>query len=377
MTTFAAVTTGRGTGAIATIELCGENAHAVLEKIFMPKGEKEAVFESGKILLGSITDAERTIDQVTIGCQGRDDFAIHCHGNVLIVEMIMELLEQHGVKLISAEALLTKRPAANSIEIEAKLALTKARTLDGAKIIANQINGGLTKQLEQWQSDPATITVEQAKRILGQSQTARLFVEGCTIVLAGPPNSGKSTLFNTLCGKQKAIVTDIKGTTRDWVSARCKLGPLSVDLIDTAGLDNAIAESAIENESQARAKQMLQKADLILLVLDASEPAQAIDHTFTNKKVLTVLNKIDLPMKIDASNFVSNLTVSLSAGQGTGLEKLVKRITQICGAADFELNSAVCFTQRQRLLLQELVKADSPDECDSIIAELLNGHLQV
>jgi tRNA U34 5-carboxymethylaminomethyl modifying GTPase MnmE/TrmE len=92
---------------------------------------------------------------------------------------------------------------------------------------------------------------------------------------------------------------------------------------------------------------------------------------------LTVLNKIDLPMKLDASNFADNLTVSLSAKEATGLENLIKRIKQICGAADFELNSAVCFTQRQSLLLQELVKADSTDECDSIIAQLLNGHLRV
>ncbi len=160
MTTFAAVTTGKGTGAIATSELCGQNAHAILEKIFTPTGKSKTVFESGKILLGSITDAERTIDQVTIGCVGRDDFAIHCHGNVLIVEMIMELLEHHKVKLVTAQSLLTKRPAANSIEIEAKLTLTKARTLDGAKIITNQINAGLTEQLEKWQSDPATIRNE-------------------------------------------------------------------------------------------------------------------------------------------------------------------------------------------------------------------------
>ncbi len=377
MATFAAVTTGKGTGAIATIELCGQNAHTVLAKIFKPKGQREAVFQSGKILLGSITDAEKTIDQVTIGCQSQDDFAIHCHGNVLIVEMIMELLEQHGVKLITAQSLLTKRPADNSIQIEAKLALTKARTLDGARIITNQIKSGLTKQLEKWQSDPATITIERAKGIFDQSQTAKLFIEGCKIVLAGPPNSGKSTLFNSLCGKQKAIVTDIKGTTRDWVSARCKLGPLSVDLIDTAGLDSAMAESAIDSESQARAKKMLQNADLILLVLDASEPAQPIDHNFTDNKVLTILNKSDLSTKLDTSNFANNLTVSLSAKEATGLENLIKRITQICGVADFELNAAVCFTQRQTLLLQELVKADSPDERSSIIAELLNGHLQV
>ena len=377
MSIFAAVTTGKGTGAIATIELCGENAHAVLEKIFTTTGQSKTVFESGKILLGSIANSERTIDQVTIGCQNPDDFAIHCHGNVLIVEMIMELLEQHKVQLITAEALLSKRPAANSIEIEAKLALAKARTLDGARIIANQINSGLTKQLEKWQSDPKTITIEHAKRILDQSQTAKLFIKGCTIVLAGPPNSGKSTLFNSLCGKQKAIVTDIKGTTRDWVSARCKLGPLSVDLIDTAGLDSAMAESAIDSESQARAKQMLKNADLILLVLDASEPGHPIDHTFTDKKVLTVLNKSDLPMKLDATNFAGNQTISLSAKDSTGLENLIKRITEICGAADFELNSAVCFTQRQSLLLKELAEADSPDQRRSIIAELLNGHLRV
>ena len=138
-----------------------------------------------------------------------------------------------------------------------------------------------------------------------------------------------------------------------------------------------MTENAIDSEAQAKAKQMLQNADLILLVLDASETEHTIGHTFADKKLLIVLNKIDLPMKLDPSNFANSITVSLSATRGMGLENLIKRITQICGVEHFDLNSVVCFTQRQTLLLQELAEADSPDVRDSIIAELLNGHLQV
>jgi tRNA modification GTPase len=200
-------------------------------------------------------------------------------------------------------------------------------------------------------------------------------IEGCTVVLAGPPNSGKSTLFNSLCGKARAIVTDTKGTTRDWVSAWCRMERLSVELIDTAGLDAAVAGSDIDSESQARAADMLKKADVVLLVLDASEAAEAIDYDFADKKVVTVLNKIDMPVKLDTSG--SDDVVSISAKEGTGLEIIVERITEISGVDGFESKAAVCFTQRQRRLLEELARAESAGRCGAVIAELLNGTLAV
>jgi tRNA U34 5-carboxymethylaminomethyl modifying GTPase MnmE/TrmE len=141
MSIFAAVTTGKGTGAISTIQIFGVSAEAVMKKVFKPAGIKPLKFKMGEILLGTITDGAEVIDQVTIGCEGPDTFAINCHGNPLIVEMIMQLLQRHGAALLTAEQLLKKlltaQKYADTIAVEAKLSQAKARTLQGTKILAN------------------------------------------------------------------------------------------------------------------------------------------------------------------------------------------------------------------------------------------------
>ena len=137
MTVFAAVMTGRGTGAISTIQLFGPSAEGILKKIFKPARPKPPALQPGNILLGTIKDGQKTIDQVTIGCEGPENFAIHCHGNPLIVEMIMQLLQKHAARLLSTGELLikilSKQKDTNAIEIEAKLAQSKARTIEAAK----------------------------------------------------------------------------------------------------------------------------------------------------------------------------------------------------------------------------------------------------
>ena len=394
MNVFAAVMTGQGTGAISTIELFGDSAQAIISKIFKPESGKSADFKTGNILLGKITDGPETIDQVTIGCEAQSEFAINCHGNPLIVEMIMELLQRHGARLISAEQLLAKTLAAqedlNTIAIEAKLAQVKAETVEGTKIVLNQIEGGLSKRAAEWLEKIDTISFDivtaEAARILSDSQTAKLIVAGGTAVITGPPNSGKSTLLNYLCGRQKAIVTDIRGTTRDWVSGRCKTGPLSVELIDTAGLDErlgAMPGSAVDRASQQKAVEILEKADLVLLVLDNSEPAGLLDdgllEKIRSKKVLTILNKCDLPVRLDTSNLPRFLPdpMLISAKLGTGTENLLRKIPEILNAANFDLKSAVCVTCRQENLLRKLQKAKSRQQAASVITELLNGRLNV
>ncbi|GAG22014.1 unnamed protein product, partial [marine sediment metagenome] len=251
-------------------------------------------FKAGKILLGTISDGTETIDQVIIGCEGPHSFAINCHGNPLIAEMIMQLLQRCGAKLLTAEQLLYKilsaEKSVNTITLEAKLTQPAARTIEGTKIIANQIDAGLSKKIAEWLENINALSLKQitadAERILENSRTAKLIIQGCTAVIAGPPNTGKSTLLNYLAGRQKAIVTDIKGTTRDWVTARCRLGPLSVELIDTAGLDEKLAaapENIIEKKSQEKAAQILEKADLVLLVLDNSQPVDQLDDRLLEK----------------------------------------------------------------------------------------------
>ena len=393
MNVFAAVMTGKGTGAISTIQIVGDSAETVIKKVCKPAGTKPLEFKTGEILLGTICDGNEVIDQVTIGCEGPDNFAINCHGNPLIVEMIMQLLLRHGAALLTAEQLLKKllttQKSADTIAIEAKLAQVKARTIQGTKIIANQIDTGLTKKARIWLDSIDEIYLDTIKaeaiEILQKSQAAKLIIYGCTAVLTGPPNSGKSTLLNCLAGRQKAIVTDIKGTTRDWVSARCRIGPLSVKLIDTAGLDEKLQDHQdnIEVSAQKKTVEVLERADIILLVLDASRPIEELDDQitkrFNNKKIITVLNKSDLPAQFDTSRLPVTLssTVQISAKEGTGIEYLSEEIIKTVGAADFDLREPVSFTSRQENMLKTLTDAKSKQQVASIITELLNGKLRV
>ncbi len=394
MTAFAAVMTGKGTGAISTIQVFGDTAEAVIKKIFKPARTKPPTFQTGSILLGTIIDGHEAIDEVIIGCEGPDTFAINCHGNPLIVEMIMQLLGKQGATLLTEDRLLTKILSAqkhvNTIELEAKLTQPRAKTLEGTKLILNQIDVGLGKKAVEWLENINTENVDKIKndagRILKDSRTAKLIISGCKAVIAGPPNTGKSTLLNCLAGRQKAIVTDIKGTTRDWVSARCKIGPLSIELIDTAGLDEEFAatpENVVEKASQLKSVEILENSDLVLLVLDSSQTVQKLDDRLLDKiaekKLLTVLNKSDLPARLDIGKLPKILanTVQISAKFETGNENLTEKIRQLAGVADFDLNTVVCFTDRQESLLKQLKNVRSEEQATSIITELLNGQLPV
>ena len=393
MSTYAAVTTGQGTGAISTIQVFGDSAEAIIRKIFEPTGTKPAKFKTGEILLGTIIDGSKTIDQVTIGCEGPETFAINCHGNPLIVEMIMQLLQRCGATLLTAEQLLTKilisKKHLETIAVESTLAQLKAKTIQGTKIIANQIDAGLCKKAQDWLKNIDEIPLEniryEAMQILQKSQAAKLIIFGCTAILIGPPNSGKSTLLNYLAGRDKAIVTDIKGTTRDWVTAQCQIAPLALELIDTAGLDEEFLgpKDTVEKAAQKKTAEILEQADLVLLVLDNSQPAEELDESLVekiaDKRVITVLNKCDLPAKFDTGKLpetVSN-AMQISAKEGTGIENLTDEIRQICGVADFDLQTTVCFTDRQENLLKQLTNAESNPQAASILTELLNGRIRV
>ncbi len=392
MDCYSAVMTGKGTGAISTIQLFGDSSEDLFKKIFQPAGKKPAKFETGKILLGTIHDGYKKIDQVTIGCEQPRTFAINCHGNPLLVEMIMQLLRRNGVRILTAEQLLIKifsaKEKTGTIALEAKLAQPKAKTLQGTKIILNQIDSGLSKIAKGWLENlddiyPDKIKAE-ASRIIQKSRTAKLIIYGCKAVLTGPPNSGKSSLLNCLAGRQKSIVTEISGTTRDWVTAECLIDSVSLELTDTAGLDEKPPDAPgnIEKAARKKALETLEQADLVLLVLDSSQSEKLDDQfiqKFANKKTITILNKCDLPAKFDTDklpDFLSN-TVKISAKTSDGIDKLTEKILQTTGTAEFDLQNAVCFTDRQVNLIRQLTTIKSKEQAASIITELLNGRVYV
>lgn len=385
METVAAVMTGKGTGAIATISLFGPDADNILRKIFNPSSKLKA----GQTALGAITVNGNVIDQVLIGCEGADNFTINCHGNPLIVSDILRLLEKKGASTVSTEQLLVQKYSQMStIAIEAKLAMADIKTLDGTRIVSNQIEGGLTKAVKSWQQTVENGSLEkvrpEAKTILQNSKKTRPSIYGCKIVLAGAPNSGKSTLLNRLAGKEKAIVTDIKGTTRDWVSTDCQFGKLSAEVIDTAGLDEALsADETIDSQAQQKAYEILNDADLVLVVLDISEQKPELsDRTIRqlkDKVIVLVLNKCDLPAKLDKAKLPVDFgqAIEISAKYGTGIGKLISHIQQIFRVDVVDSEQAVCFTTRQEQLLSQIADAQSPEDALSAIAELLNGQVHV
>jgi len=382
----AAVTTARGVAAIASIQLTGESAKTIIEKIFETHSTKKASLEPSAILVGNIIDRNRIVDEVVIGCEAPDIFTINCHGNPLIVEMIMKLLEQQGANLITAEHMLAAefaQSSANTIVAEAKLFQLKALTLEGVKIIVNQIDKGLARTVSGWLNDFDKLTVGQiqneCKQILADSQIADLIINGATIVIAGPPNSGKSTLLNCLSGKQKAIVAEIPGTTRDYVGSTCRIGPIVAELIDTAGLDEKLVISSIDTEAQKRTLCLIEESDLLLMVLDRSEAKTTkltIPKDFKSPdRLFVVLNKSDLDSRLDetAFNFDFADTVTISAKNETGIEVLARKILSILRVDTFNSATPVCFTQRQKNLLKNILNTKSKPDLKPLITQLLNA----
>jgi tRNA modification GTPase len=388
METLAAVMTAKGVGAISDIRLTGPDAPRIIEQVFKPLVNKPPTLQSSKILVGNVCEDGRVIDHIVLGCEGAGSFSINCHGNPLIVSEIMRLLQENGAKPVRPEEMLkqyfTDSVQLNTIAAEAQLAQINAVTLEGTKIILNQAGPGLVKVLTGWLENIDSISIAEVRRraglILENSQPARLIINGCRAVIAGPPNSGKSTLLNYLCGKQKSIVTDIPGTTRDWVAATCRIESLLLEFIDTAGLAEYLAaETSVDKAAQDKTTELLGDADLVLLVLDGSidtgRHTEQMLGKIAHSRILVLLNKSDLPAKLDESKLPRSLgrPLSISAKFGTGIEQLITNIRDILGITSFDLKTPVCFTARQENLLKKLVEIESKGQVGELILQLLNG----
>ena len=375
--TSVCVLTARGMAAISSISLAGPDAGAVLEKIFQrsandslpPSGYSPFAGGELKVLHGAIEDGVRVIDEVLVGCEGADTFVIHCHGNPLLVEQIVRLVQAHGAVLTDAESFAFshyQQTSENLIEAEAKLAMQKSATVLGAKILQAQIDRGLLQWVTETLSVIDSLDAEDIKKqcveILEHSIIAQRIINGVRIVIAGPPNSGKSTLLNCLAGQEQVIVTDTAGTTRDWVSVHAYLGEgtLRAEFIDTAGLDEALAgKDDIEQTAQAITKKLLESCDLILYVQDVTtvirDPSSVIR---TGVRVIYIDNKCDLVQELKNTGTQEYQFIPISAKHNEGIEGLVRELLHRLRVANFDATKPVAFTQRQRNLLLSIIKKD-------------------
>ncbi len=368
MSATVCVLTGKGHSAIGSIALWGPQAEVLLARVFRPSGKFDG-FRPGGIYHGHIADADNLVDDVVVGCEGQHQFVIHCHGNPILLVKIVRLCLASGAQQGPLETILDNTaPNPTRIEKEASIAQLVAVTLDGVRIIQSQIDAGLSETVRGWLAEDNTTSVDtihqQCRHILDRSIIAGRIIHGVRIVLAGPPNSGKSALLNALAGSEKAIVSDTAGTTRDWVSATIKIGPLRAEIIDTAGLDPQAIRQSPDAKAQQITRDLLRDCDCIILLQDATQPAIPEFALPESIPVVRVVNKCDLVLPQPQPGHVY-----LSATTGRGIETLLGAITRTLGAQDLNPGEPVAFTPRQKHLLEDILQCRDIQQIQQILRD--------
>lgn len=386
---YVCVLTGRQMAAIGSVAIAGAGAGEILRRIFEENGatlstpltpsplrDTPPLQGESFIRRGTIVDGQRVVDEVVVGCEGPEEFIIHCHGNPLLAEQIVKLAQSHGAQLVDSERFaFTKYQSisSNLIEAEAQLAMQQCATLTGVKILHAQIGGGLSKWAQDTLNNIHLLKEEdiqyRCQKILKHSQAARYFIEVVKIVITGPPNAGKSTLLNALAGQQQTIVSDMAGTTRDWVSVACDLKRpdaatkddlfLRVEFIDTAGMDAMLAkQDQVDLASQELTQELLRTCDLILYVQDAASIESEVPeiNIDTSRPVIAVYNKSDLIPQYQPQASASQ-SILISAHENIGIDRLVQNIFHVLLKTDsFPCYDSVAFTDRQRESLRGVIE---------------------
>lgn len=369
--TIVAISTPPGSGGIAIIRLSGKESIEIADRIF--KGSQSLKkAESWKAVFGKIVDRDVIIDEVIIilfktpnSYTKQDMVEINCHGGRYISQRILELAVKKGARL-SQPGEFTFRAFLNGridlSQAEAVADLIHANTEASLRASYSQLEGKLSQRINEIQQrlvdfcsllelelDFSEEAVEFVKRsdfilklkdgkneieyLISTFEVGRLAREGVKLVIAGKPNVGKSSLLNMLIREDRAIVTEIPGTTRDPLEVQLDIYGVLFRVIDTAGIKNT--QDRIESEGIQRAKKHLESADIILHVFDGSQTLDREDYeimnliqTFRRSKIMNVVNKIDLEQKIEFERTNRNDidVLKISAIRGDGLKELEKAL---------------------------------------------------
>lgn len=368
--TIAAIATAGGAGGIAIVRVSGGDAETILKRMFIPAARRE-YFESHRLMYGrAVDEGGDTLDEVMAvlmrapSTYTREDVAeIHCHGGSASANAVLGRALELGARM-AAPGEFTRRAFMNGridlARAEAVMQLIGANSQAAARASLRQLEGGVSgfvRQVsdrlkdvlalleastdfpEEVEEEAAAREVAEKMRMIageirrrGDRRSARLLREGASIVLAGKPNVGKSSLMNALLNQERAIVTSIPGTTRDVLTERVSLGGVMAEISDTAGLRDT--EDPIERIGVDRAKRATERADVVLIVLDAARSLDPSDVELVksaDERAIICLNKSDLPAVLTAQQLESltdSRIIGISARNGTGLDELIDELRQ-------------------------------------------------
>lgn len=395
--TIAAIATGMTNSGIGIVRISGENALEVIDRIYRGK-HKLSTQESHTIHYGHIYDEEQLVDEVLVSIMrapktytGEDTVEINCHGGMLVVQKVLETVLKNGAQMAEPGE-FSKRAFLNGkmdlSKAEAVMDLIHAKSEYAYKNSLNQLSGGLKKKIKECREkvlyeiafiesaldDPEHISLEgynekliQITRKLQEKiasmfasfENGRIMKEGIKTVIVGKPNAGKSSLLNMLLGEERAIVTDIEGTTRDVLEESVNLGGIKLLLMDTAGIRKT--KDTVEKIGVERARTYAKDADFVLYVVDGTKPLDENDleicEILKEKKSLCLLNKMDLQMVIDEAEMKKHTqgeVLSISAKEGIGMDTLAKKIKEYFFKKEIDFNDDIYITNvRHKNLLEQ------------------------
>ena len=403
--TIAAISTTLGVGAISIIRVSGSDAIKIVNSIFKGKDLKKV--ESHTISYGHIKDGDNLLDEVLVSVMKspktfttEDIVEINCHGGIATTNKVLEAVLKNGARLAEPGE-FTKRAFLNGridlSQAESTMDLINAKTESKRKAALNGLDGYVSKLIKNLRQeileilatievnidypeyeDIETMTNEKLKpkienvikkieKIIKESENGKVLTSGIKTVIIGRPNVGKSSLLNRLLDEEKAIVTDIEGTTRDTVEGSITINGVMLDIIDTAGIrkTNDIVEKIGVNKSYS----LIESANLVIIVLNNNEKLTEEDKNILdyckNKKVIVVINKSDLANKIDISNITYENIIRTNTVDLNGLDDLKDKIVEL-----FNLEE---LTKEDYKYLNNVRQISLIKEARDILLESLNG----
>lgn len=392
--TIAAVATAIGEAAIGIIRISGPEAFDVLGAIFVPKKNLPLDhFRNREMIYGHIVESERTIDEVyAVRMAGpatytREDVVeIHCHGGHLVMQRLLSLILTKGARLAEPGE-FTRRAFLNGrldlVQAEAVMDLIRAKTTKGFDVAMDQLEGELSERIQNLRAsylmlianlqvsidypeeDIEEITygelvtgmeaiAKELDALIQSGETGKIIRDGLKTAIVGKPNVGKSSLLNALLKEARAIVTNIPGTTRDVIEEYLNIKGVPVRIIDTAGIRET--EDTVERMGVERSKRIFNEADLVILVLNASEPMDEEDRQIIDlmhgRKGIVVVNKTDLGEQIDFDMIASRLgdhpLIKTSLTQAIGIEQVEDAIArEVYGGSDWQSGETFVTSARQ------------------------------